>query len=819
MGRWELGLALCLAAPIWAGDAESLARAIRENSFDRQQCYRVRDLTLAVEDIKIYLTDGHLIFSRPVAGKPIAAVFVADVDGGDAEVILLPPDRAERRSLASYINEPNLDEHFHTGIFFFTGDTYEAILAQLPLNPANRPAPEVGVLLDERFTPMLRNVGASYQTRLVLDLLNRTAGSQGVFTCLLDSAKLGIFDVGYDPLRPEPIAAGQMTTRDNHVLLDSWTSFQPRSARNQTAPGAPDLALSNYRIQATIGADLELKATTRVTVRPSHSGMRAVAFDISPLMRVTSATVDGRPAEVLQGDSQRGDAPRAGNQTFVLAPVQPLAAGHDNAPHDGDEMFVVAPAEPLAAGHDYEFVFEHSGKVVFDTGDRVLFVTARGNWYPVHGMQFATYDLTFRHPKDLDLVAPGDRVESRIDGDTRVTRFRVRSTIRFAGFNLGDYARARIERGGYVVEVCANRAIERDLQAPPSMELREIGPHGNTRIPNDVIPGSAAVRPGPLDRLREIANGVASALQFMTARFGPPALDHLTVAPIPGTFGQGFPGLIYLSTLSYLENVPHVSGSPAQTQALFFQQVMQAHETAHQWWGNRVTTGSYRDDWLMEALANYSALLYLEKTIGPHAVDTMLTEYRAELLVKGKNGQPVESAGPIIMGSRLNTSQSPDAWRAITYGKGTWIVHMLRRYLGDRAFLAMLADVLKRYDHREMSTEDFRRVAAHFTPAGSDDADLEIFFDTWVYSTGIPTLGMSYSLQGKAPALRLTGTVKETGVEGDFSALVPVEIRLAGGQTITHWVRCGSDPASFSVPLRQPPVRVTLDPDHAILRR
>jgi hypothetical protein len=181
MVRWELVVALCLVAPVWAGEADSLARAIRENSFDREECYRVRDLTLAIEDIKIYLTDGHLIFSRPVGGKRIAAVFVADVEGGDAEVILLPPDRAERRSLASYTRSPNLDEHFRTGMFLFTGGTYEAILAQLPSNPANRRTPEIGALLDEQFTPMLHNLSASYQTRLVLDLLNRTADNEGIF--------------------------------------------------------------------------------------------------------------------------------------------------------------------------------------------------------------------------------------------------------------------------------------------------------------------------------------------------------------------------------------------------------------------------------------------------------------------------------------------------------------------------------------------------------------------------------------------------------------------------------------------------------------
>src|SRR5689334_22094563 len=154
-----------------AGTATDLARAIRENSFDRDECYRVRDLTIVKEDARFYLTDGHLIFSKPVGGRRVAAVFTADVEGGDGEVLLLPPNRAERISLARFTGSPNMDEHFTAAVFLFTGDDYEALRAQIPGNPANKKAPELAALLDEQWTPVLRNLGASYQTRLVWDLI------------------------------------------------------------------------------------------------------------------------------------------------------------------------------------------------------------------------------------------------------------------------------------------------------------------------------------------------------------------------------------------------------------------------------------------------------------------------------------------------------------------------------------------------------------------------------------------------------------------------------------------------------------------------
>ncbi len=153
-----------------------------------------------------------------------------------------------------------------------------------------------------------------------------------------------------------------------------------------------------------------------------------------------------------------------------------------------------------------------------------------------------------------------------------------------------------------------------------------------------------------------------------------------------------------------------------------------------------MAAATYRDNWLMEALANYTALMYVEKTRGMRSADLMLDRYRSLLLQKDKDGQTDESAGPIVLGGRLENSLQPAGWRNITYGKGTWIIQMLRRRMGDDRFLAMLAEMLKRYERSEITTEQFRLLAAEFMPPKSDDPKLESFFDQWVYGTGIPTL-------------------------------------------------------------------------------
>ena len=167
-------------------------------------------------------------------------------------------------------------------------------------------------------------------------------------------------------------------------------------------------------------------------------------------MSVKEVRVDGVAAEVLQAETARLNLVRGGNN-----------------------LFLVVPAEPLRAGREYEFEFRHSGKVIHEAGEHLFYVSSRGNWYPASGHHFSNYDLTFHFPRELDLVSAGDTVDDRIEGEMRVVRRRTSAPVRIAAFNLGEYEHAKVERGGYVVDVCANRKLEAALQprvpamAPP----------------------------------------------------------------------------------------------------------------------------------------------------------------------------------------------------------------------------------------------------------------------------------------------------------------------------------------------------------------
>jgi aminopeptidase N len=221
----------------------------------------------------------------------------------------------------------------------------------------------------------------------------------------------------------------------------------------------------------------------------------------------------------------------------------------------------------------------------------------------------------------------------------------------------------------------------------------------------------------------------------------------------------------------------------------------------------------------MEALSSYSAVMYMETRVGPKADELALDSFRKSLFVKGPDGETAESEGPVVQGRRLEGSNNPNASAAVIYGKGTWIMHMLRRRMGDDRWWKMLAEMRRRYQWKPLDTESFRLLCAEFLPPGSSDAKLENFFDQWVYSTGVATLKLTYTVKGKPGAYKLTGTVTQSDVPDDYSIAVPIEIQAGRGKPVVQQVRTDSEPVEFTVNVAAPNAKAVLDPGWTVLRR
>ena len=794
---------LFAALELTADTATEKLAEIRRLSLDATQCYRVRDLFLEREDFKFYFSDGYLIFSRPVGGRALAALFIADSANDEGELILMPPTRRERHSLNRFTSQPVLNEKFRQAMMFFTDDTAAVLRAGLATNEFNKADPEAGERLANHWSPVLEGMIPNVETRLLLDTFTPLDPRSGFFGATLAGGPLGQFDVLVDPRRPEQIHIGQTVWREKRQYYETWCRFQGRSFRQgHQQPISADGWLEDYRIISRLSADLDMETVAAATFRTKGSDERMFFFEISERLHVSKVLIDGEAVEFIQFDQ----------------PVSNEVGRRQNS-----LVAVVLPTRP-EPGSSYKIEFHYQGRIIAKTGDGVYYVGNRGNWYPRRRATFTWFHLVFHYPQELDLVATGRLVEQSTHEGVTTSRFHTDSPILQAGFNLGRYKKASRNVGPYRLQVCANQQTDQQHTLPSAIAVTEPSLVQRGRRTPSSTPSTSVLaklaRPEfvrPVDRLEDVADDSAAALTFFAERFGPPVSPNIVISPIPTPFSQGFAGLVYASTLSYFrQEDPPLAGLPV-SERVFHAELVRPHELAHQWWGNLLTAENSADGWMIEALATYSSLMFLEHRTGQDALNRVLEEFKAHLLSKNDARATTESAGAIVLGPRLSSSHTPNARRIIVYEKGAWILHMLRSMVGDEQFLRLLRDIATSYKLDRISTDDFRREAARFVPPGSSDPELEDFFDQWVYSIGIPTLKLTYRVRKKRPGTILSGEIHQQNVPAYFSVPVPLRIQTSSGQTLVHTVETMGEVTPFEVVLDSKPAQVTLDPDQTLL--
>ena len=245
------------------------------------------------------------------------------------------------------------------------------------------------------------------------------------------------------------------------------------------------------------------------------------------------------------------------------------------------------------------------------------------------------------------------------------------------------------------------------------------------------------VRPSPEVR-SGIVDAVSGALEFFEEVFGDYPLDELTVVSVPRKFSQSYLGFVTLA--DSLVRFP----DPAASSAAWQRDTTIAHELAHQWWGNMVGWWSYRDQWLSEGMANYSALLFDSRKAGGRGnnLAIMSSGWRNSLSRTTVEGRTIESLGPIVLGNRLNSSRARNGYRTIVYRKGAVVLAMLARAVGEERFLQMLHSLADGAAHRVLTTEAFLKALERMS-----GLELQGFARQFIYGTGIPEVYYGYDLE------------------------------------------------------------------------
>ena len=305
---------------------------------------------------------------------------------------------------------------------------------------------------------------------------------------------------------------------------------------------------------------------------------------------------------------------------------------------------------------------------------------------------------------------------------------------------------------------------------------------------------------------------------------------------MPGRDSQGWPGLVFLSSYAFLDE--------QQREQLHFepyrilqQQLIPAHETAHQWWGDLVTWNSYRDQWFSEGLANYCALMLLQEK-NPQGFREIMDEYRRELVAKNKDGSAPMDAGPVTLGTRLLSSRFPEGYEAISYGRGMWLFHMLRTMLrdaleqehgrksqiegGQEPFVRALRKVRQRYEGKSISTEELMAVFAEELPPAlryEGKQSLDWFVDGWINGTSLPKLELkSVKFTAKGTGSVVSGTLLQEGAPKDLVTSVPVYAVMPGRQLVLLGrVFADGDESTFQLSAPAGTHKIVIDPYETIL--
>tara|TARA_B100001059_G_C17837443_1_gene589208 strand:- start:6037 stop:8133 length:2097 start_codon:yes stop_codon:yes gene_type:complete len=145
-----------------------------------------------------------------------------------------------------------------------------------------------------------------------------------------------------------------------------------------------------------------------------------------------------------------------------------------------------------------------------------------------------------------------------------------------------------------------------------------------------------------------------------------------------------------------------------------------AHELAHQWFGDLVTETSGTHHWLQEGFATYYALLAERDVFGDDYYYWRLYEYAEELMEQQKAGE-----GTMLL--------DPKSSSTTFYKKGAWVLHMLRERVGDKAFKKAVKSYLNTYAFKNVETENF--IVEVEKASGQDLTD---FVDLWLKSKLLP---------------------------------------------------------------------------------
>ena len=472
--------------------------------------------------------------------------------------------------------------------------------------------------------------------------------------------------------------------------------------------------------------DIELFATTRTLSGTNTMTVRAVTdaesltFTLAPSFTVTSVLLNG---------------------TTPLTPTSVGVWGRR----------VVFPA-PIPAGTTFTLAIAYNGSPQ-NVGLGGFVWTRSSSPIQVHTLSQPYFSGSWWPTKDGDVGAPGDNTDK--------ATFEIKVT---APFNVTTVSNGLLQSTTNLANPLRKRTHwKTNYQLPPYLAAFATAQYRYwTNTYNDT---------------RDDGTAVSMPVQFAaTATSDTPAFraNFETVTPMLGMFKPRF-GLYPFIDEKYgiyefafgggMEHTTYTGQSNGQP-------YLNAHELAHQWWGDNVTCRTWSDIFLNEGMATYSEAMYYELALGPEWLQWWM-----------QNVRPVDSSDPH---SVYVYDPADHTWifsGNTTYNKGGWVFHMLRGIVGDDTFWDILKSWRAMYTNSGGTTDDFIAVAEAIS-----GRDLSDFFDFWVYKPGTLDLrtGSKEVLANGRDFLLLSHRQIQSDSIGTVKMPVPITYSTTGPTNITE---------------------------------
>lgn len=702
-------LTALLAVPALAEttDPASLRKEIEGLRLDSSRAVTLKNVKLGAGLAQLQL-DGTLIPTSTVGGKVVEMVFL-----GQGRITLEPPDDIEAGQLELFTGQSRLDAGFTDAVLVLGLDgAVDALLRKTAAQPDAATVGKAETLHQDWRKRREREV-LGVERSLLADAL-RDPSAEGYFAAWFRGGEVGDFVYVVEPASREQVTLGRFTPLDA-------TEKEKRRILKEIG--------REQRKGRLIGLELDDLGTWDTWLSTSLADAQGKPRPGSPAFEPKKYTLD----LAIDGNLRMAGTTRIDLETVipgsrtVLVRVPNLRVTRVTDASGADLWFrSVASAAELtvvlaraAPAGETPAVVVHFESNPIEKDFNLYRMQDTQSWYPQTGeVNRAAIDATFRWPRGLDLMAAGRRVDGGEQGGQKWERRVLEVPALGYTFELGNY----------------------DIQTVQA---------GHVEIRFGFGAGSALTGRGTRE---SIVTTVKDSLAYFEEIYGPYPFDELTVVTARRGFSQSLTGMVTLSDLLLND-----AGMWNKMFGLEDRRLTVAHEMAHQWWGNHVGWASYRDQWMSEALASYSALLYARERLKNELSGVNITDgWHQAVSERLPDGSPIESVGPLVLGWRLISSRAADAYQPIVYMKGAVVTDMLARLLGEDIFPKVLRQVTKAAGGKTISTEDLFSMIETVT-----STDLDPFTDQYVYGTGLPQVLYSARFEKAADGWVIKGTARQ----------------------------------------------------------